>query len=52
MNNEDLYSVIGKLYTDIVQAQKYILGLQAESKDKDRTIAELRAEIKKLNERE
>lgn len=50
MNNEELYTIIGKLYTDIVQAQKYILGLQNEAKEKDRIIAELRNELKKINE--
>ena len=50
MNNEELYNIIGKLYTDIVQAQKYILGLQNEVKEKDRIIAELRNDLKKINE--
>lgn len=50
MNNEELYSLIGKLYADIVQAQKYILALQSDAKDKDRTIAELRDQLQKINE--
>lgn len=47
---DDLYNIIGKLYTDIVQAQKYISLLQNDIKDKEKTIADLRIEIKSLNE--
>lgn len=50
MNNEELYALIGRLYSDIIQAQKYILALQSEAKEKDRTIAELRTDFKKINE--
>jgi hypothetical protein len=49
---EDLYSIIGKLYVDIFQAQKYISMLQDENKEKDKTIAELRIELKKLDDRQ
>jgi hypothetical protein len=47
---DDLYNIIGKLYTDIVQAQKYISLLQNDVKDKEKIIADLRIEIKSLNE--
>jgi hypothetical protein len=47
---DDLYNIIGKLYTDIVQAQKYISLLQNDIKDKEKIIADLRIEIKSLNE--
>lgn len=46
---EDLYSIIGKLYTDIVHAQKYIESLQASLMEKDKTIADLRLDLKKIN---
>lgn len=49
---EDLYSIIGKLYVDIFQAQKYMTMIQEESKEKDKTIAELRIELKKLDDRQ
>lgn len=48
---EDLYNIIGKLYADMVQAQKYLTMLQSENKEKDKTIADLRLEIKSLNDR-
>ena len=47
---DELYSIIGKLYTDILQTQKYIMSLQSEVKEKDKVIAELRSELKKINE--
>lgn len=50
MNTEDLYNTIGKLYTDIVYAQKYVLALQEQLKEKEKIIAELRTDLKKLNE--
>ena len=46
MNAEELYNIIGKLYTDIYQAQKYISALQNESMEKDKTIADLRKQLK------
>lgn len=49
---EDLYNIIGKLYVDIFQAQKYITILQDEHKEKDKIIAELRIELKKLDDRQ
>lgn len=50
MNTEELYNIIGKLYTDIFQAQKYIVALQNEAKEKEKTIADLRNQLKKVNE--
>ena len=49
---EELYTIIGKLYTDISQAQKYISLLQNELKEKDKVIAEIRIELKSCNERQ
>lgn len=46
---EDLYSIIGKLYVDIFHAQKYIESLQNNIKDKDKIIADLRLDLKKVN---
>jgi cell division protein FtsL len=50
MNTEDLYNIIGKLYTDIFQAQKYIVALQSEIKEKEKHLADLRNQLKKANE--
>jgi cell division protein FtsL len=52
MNSEELYNIIGKLYTDIYQAQKYIVALQNELKEKDKTLADLRKQIKDFDERQ
>lgn len=49
---DELYVIIGKLYTDIYNAQKYIDLLQNQIKDKDKTISDLRNDIKSLNDRE
>lgn len=46
---EELYLTIGKLYVDILHAQKYIEALQANIKEKDSTIADLRLELKNSN---
>jgi|688.fasta_scaffold55255_7 hypothetical protein len=43
---EELYLTIGKLYMDILHAQKYIEALQSSIKEKDSTIADLRLELK------
>lgn len=42
MNTEDLFIIIGKLYTDLFQTQKIIEILQNQIKDKDKEIIELR----------
>jgi cell division protein FtsL len=48
---EELYSIIGKLYADIYQAQKYIDLLQNQIKEKDKQLSELRKTAKNnLNE--
>jgi hypothetical protein len=43
---EELYNIIGKLYVDIYNAQKYIESLQNILKEKDKTIADLRIDRK------
>lgn len=43
---EELYTVIGKLYADIYQAQKYIDLLQNQIKEKDKQLSELRKNLK------
>lgn len=45
MNTEDLFTIIGKLYTDLYQTQKIIEMLQTQLKDKDKEIIELRKKI-------
>jgi len=49
---DELYAIIGRLYADLVQAQKYISLLQGDIKDKDKVIAELRTSIKEINDRQ
>lgn len=46
---EELYSIIGKLYTDIYGAQKYIESLQNAVKEKDKIIADLKLDLKRIN---
>lgn len=43
---EELYNIIGKLYVDIYNAQKYIDSLQNALKEKDKTIADLKIDRK------
>ena len=43
---EELYNIIGKLYVDIYNSQKYIDSLQNLLKEKDKTIADLRIDRK------
>lgn len=50
MNNEELYNLIGRLYVDIYNAQKYIEILQSQTKDKDKTISDLRNDLKTNND--
>lgn len=50
MNTEELYNIIGKLYTDIYQSQKYISVLQNELKEKEKLVADLRKQAKIGNE--
>lgn len=49
MNTDDLFSIIGKLYTDLYNTQKIIEILQSQIKEKDKEILELK---KVKNERE
>jgi hypothetical protein len=49
MNTDDLFSIIGKLYTDLYNTQKIIEILQSQIKEKDREILDLK---KPKNERE
>jgi hypothetical protein len=46
---EELYNIIGKLYVDIYNAQRYIESLQGALKDKDKIIADLKLDMKKAN---
>lgn len=41
MDSEQLFNIIGKLYADIVNAQKIIEILQQKLQDKDKEIIEL-----------
>lgn len=41
MDTEQLFNIIGKLYTDIVSAQKIIELLQQKLQEKDKEIIEL-----------
>lgn len=50
MNNEDLYNLIGRLYADMYNTQKYIEILQSQIKDKDKTISDLRNDLKISND--
>lgn len=49
---DELYVIIGKLYADLYSTQKYIELLQNQIKEKDKTISDLRNDIKSLNDRE
>ena len=49
---DELYNIIGRLYIDIVNSQKYIEMLQNQIKEKDKTISDLRNDIKLLNDRQ
>lgn len=41
MNQDELFNVIGRLYIDIYNTQKYIEMLQKQIQDKDQKIQEL-----------
>lgn len=45
-NNEHLFTIIGKLYADIHNAQRIVDALQSKLKEKDQEITELKKEIK------
>jgi hypothetical protein len=42
---DEIFTVIGKLYLDLLQSQKIIESLQKRLDDKDRDIANLQASI-------
>ena len=52
MNTEDLFSIIGKLYTDLYGSQKIIELLQKQIQDKDKEIVDLRKKLITENDRE
>ena len=41
MNNDELFNIVGRLYVDIYNTQKYIEILQKQIQDKDSQIQEL-----------
>jgi hypothetical protein len=43
MDKDYIFTVIGKLYFDIISAQQAIESLQEQNKEKDKIIQELRA---------
>lgn len=45
-NNEYVFTIIGKLYTDIHNAQRIIEALQNKLKEKDQEITELKKDVK------
>lgn len=49
---DELYSIIGRLYTDIYNAQKYIDMLKNQIKDQDKIIEKLNSDIKEINDRQ
>lgn len=42
MNSDELFNIIGKLYVDIYNTQKYIEILQKQISDKDKEIKDLK----------
>lgn len=49
---DEIFTVIGKLYLDLLQSQKIIESLQKRLDDKDRDIAHLQASIIKQENQE
>ena len=49
---DELYSIIGRLYADIFNAQKYIDMLKNQIKDQDKIIEKLNNDIKEINDRQ
>jgi cell division protein FtsL len=49
---DELYNLIGRLYADIYNAQKYIEVLNHQIKDKDKIIEKLNQDLAKVNDRE
>jgi hypothetical protein len=46
---DELFTIVGKLYVELINMQKYIELLQAQIKEKDKRINELQS-INKTNE--
>lgn len=46
-NQEEMYSIIGRLYIDVYSAQRYITALQEELKNKDQKILSLQQDSNK-----
>lgn len=46
---EELFNIIGKLYVDMYHAQKYMETTQAQLKEKDSEIINLKAKINNLS---
>lgn len=42
MNSDELFNIIGKLYVDIYNTQKYLEALQKQIQDKDNIIKDLK----------
>ena len=47
---EELFNIIGKLYVEVINMQKFIELLQAQNKEKDKKIAELQNNASDINE--
>lgn len=43
MNQEELFSIVGKLYVDIYNTQRYIEVLQKQIQEKDNIIKDLKS---------
>jgi len=46
---DEMFTVIGKLYVELINMQKYIELLQSQNKEKDKRISELQSS-NKINE--
>lgn len=46
---EELFNIIGKLYVDMYHAQKYIETMQAQLKEKDSEIINLKAKLNNIS---
>jgi hypothetical protein len=42
---EELYNIVGRLYVDILHAQKYVESIQNQLKDKDTEIILLKSKL-------
>lgn len=46
---EELFQIIGRLYTDIYHSQKFLENLQEQIKSKDSEIINLKSKLRELN---